>query len=171
MFSSRFPHGGKNPLNSAQPDCFGPLRTRLIGSCSGKPHKPPLAVAHRRPASSGPLAALTSPAAEGSRFRSPPTGHRQSNAAVSPVASCRHDMKVRSSVKKLCEFCRTVKRRGRVFVLCTANPKHKQRQGISTFAYEGPPPPVSSDVGSTQQNPTSSIRGIGLASLLTKHDK
>lgn len=51
-------------------------------------------------------------------------------------------MKVRSSVKKLCEFCRVVKRRGRVYVLCTANPKHKQRQGISTFAYEGPLPPV-----------------------------
>lgn len=44
-------------------------------------------------------------------------------------------------MKKLCEFCRTVKRRGRVYVLCTANPKHKQRQGFSTFAYEGPLPP------------------------------
>ena len=46
-------------------------------------------------------------------------------------------MKVRSSVKKMCEFCKTVKRRGRVFVICTANPKHKQRQGMSTLAYEG----------------------------------
>ncbi|KAL1561006.1 hypothetical protein AAHA92_03759 [Salvia divinorum] len=53
-------------------------------------------------------------------------------------------MKVRSSVKKLCEFCRTVKRRGRVYVLCTANPKHKQRQGLSTLAYEGPLVPVTS---------------------------
>ena len=43
-------------------------------------------------------------------------------------------MKVRSSVKKLCEYCRTVKRRGRVYVLCTSNPKHKQRQGFSTLA-------------------------------------
>ncbi|GER48266.1 ribosomal protein L36 [Striga asiatica] len=51
-------------------------------------------------------------------------------------------MKVRSSVKKMCEFCRTVKRRGRVYVLCTANPKHKQRQGISTFAYQGLIPPA-----------------------------
>ncbi|KAL0301681.1 UNVERIFIED_CONTAM: 50S ribosomal protein L36 [Sesamum radiatum] len=56
------------------------------------------------------------------------------------TAYCR--MKVRSSVKKMCEFCRTVKRRGRVYVLCSANPKHKQRQGVSTFAYEGPVPPV-----------------------------
>lgn len=46
-------------------------------------------------------------------------------------------MKVRSSVKKMCEFCRTVKRRGRVYVLCTANPKHKQRQGMSTVAQAG----------------------------------
>ncbi|KAL6532757.1 hypothetical protein OROGR_013717 [Orobanche gracilis] len=56
-----------------------------------------------------------------------------------------HAMKVRSSVKKMCEFCRTTKRRGRVYVLCTANPKHKQRQGLSTFAYEGPMPPVITD--------------------------
>ncbi|KAM1456750.1 hypothetical protein ACFX13_034851 [Malus domestica] len=46
-------------------------------------------------------------------------------------------MKVRSYVKKMCEFCKTVKHRGRVFVICTANPKHKQRQGLSTLAYEG----------------------------------
>ncbi|KAA3476913.1 Ribosomal protein L36 [Gossypium australe] len=52
-------------------------------------------------------------------------------------------MKVRASVKKMCEFCRTVKRRGRVYVLCTSNPKHKQRQGISTFASEGTLPPAS----------------------------
>ncbi|MBA0661586.1 hypothetical protein Goshw_029398 [Gossypium schwendimanii] len=51
-------------------------------------------------------------------------------------------MKVRASVKKMCEFCRTVKRRGRVYVLCTSNPKHKQRQGISTFASEGTLPPA-----------------------------
>jgi large subunit ribosomal protein L36 len=37
-------------------------------------------------------------------------------------------MKVRPSVKKMCENCKIVKRRGVLFVLCT-NPKHKQRQG------------------------------------------
>ncbi|KAI0488365.1 hypothetical protein KFK09_028194 [Dendrobium nobile] len=80
-------------------------------------------------------------------------------------------MKVRSSVKKLCEFCRTVKRRGRVYILCTANPKHKQRQGISTFAYEGPLQPVSSDAN-TKQAPSSSFSfPIGLASILNKQDK
>ncbi|KAK9706172.1 hypothetical protein RND81_07G108900 [Saponaria officinalis] len=46
-------------------------------------------------------------------------------------------MKVRSSVKKMCEYCKTVKRRGRVYITCSANKKHKQRQGYSTDAYEG----------------------------------
>ncbi|KAH7546381.1 uncharacterized protein LOC107406283 [Ziziphus jujuba] len=77
-------------------------------------------------------------------------------------------MKVRSSVKKMCEFCRTVKRRGRVFVLCTANPKHKQRQGVSTFAFEGPlPPSVHSE---TSAKPMTFSHGLqpGLASLIPK---
>ena len=37
-------------------------------------------------------------------------------------------MKVRPSVKRMCDNCRIVRRRGTVYVLCT-NPKHKQRQG------------------------------------------
>jgi len=37
-------------------------------------------------------------------------------------------MKVRSSVKRICENCKIVKRRGVVRVICT-NPRHKQRQG------------------------------------------
>ncbi|HIA46381.1 MAG TPA: 50S ribosomal protein L36 [Candidatus Hydrogenedentes bacterium] len=37
-------------------------------------------------------------------------------------------MKVRSSVKKICDKCKIIKRRGRVRVICE-NPKHKQRQG------------------------------------------
>ncbi len=38
-------------------------------------------------------------------------------------------MKVRSSVKRICEYCRIVRRRGNVLVICSRNPKHKQRQG------------------------------------------
>ncbi|ORE07533.1 hypothetical protein BCV72DRAFT_106947 [Rhizopus microsporus var. microsporus] len=38
-------------------------------------------------------------------------------------------MKVRSSVKKLCDGCTTVRRRGKLFVTCSKNKKHKQRQG------------------------------------------
>lgn len=37
-------------------------------------------------------------------------------------------MKVRSSVKKMCEKCKVVRRRGRVYIICE-HPKHKQRQG------------------------------------------
>ncbi len=38
-------------------------------------------------------------------------------------------MKVRTSVKKICKDCRIIRREGRVWVVCSKNPKHKQRQG------------------------------------------
>jgi large subunit ribosomal protein L36 len=38
-------------------------------------------------------------------------------------------MKLRSSIKRICEQCKIVRRRGKVYVICPANPKHKQRQG------------------------------------------
>jgi len=37
-------------------------------------------------------------------------------------------MKVRSSVKKICEKCRVIRRRSKMIVICE-NPKHKQCQG------------------------------------------
>jgi large subunit ribosomal protein L36 len=37
-------------------------------------------------------------------------------------------MKVRSSVKRICESCKVVRRKGVVRIICP-NPKHKQRQG------------------------------------------
>ena len=37
-------------------------------------------------------------------------------------------VKVRPSVKKMCEKCKIIKRHGKVMVICE-NPKHKQRQG------------------------------------------
>ena len=37
-------------------------------------------------------------------------------------------MKVRASVKKICDKCKIIKRKGIVRVICD-NPKHKQRQG------------------------------------------
>ncbi len=39
-------------------------------------------------------------------------------------------MKVRASVKKICDKCKVIHRRGVVRVICS-NPKHKQRQGMS----------------------------------------
>ncbi|HEX9700533.1 MAG TPA: 50S ribosomal protein L36 [Acidobacteriota bacterium] len=37
-------------------------------------------------------------------------------------------MKVRASVRRMCEKCQIVRRRGNLYVICE-NPKHKQRQG------------------------------------------
>ena len=37
-------------------------------------------------------------------------------------------MKVKPSVKRICEKCKVIKRKGRVMVICE-NPKDKQRQG------------------------------------------
>jgi large subunit ribosomal protein L36 len=40
----------------------------------------------------------------------------------------RSDVKVRPSVKPMCEKCKIIRRHGRVLVICS-NPRHKQRQG------------------------------------------
>ena len=37
-------------------------------------------------------------------------------------------MKVKASVKRICEKCKLVKRKGVVRVICP-NPRHKQKQG------------------------------------------
>ncbi|BDH52847.1 hypothetical protein GCM10010295_09150 [Streptomyces intermedius] len=37
-------------------------------------------------------------------------------------------MKVKPSVKKICDKCRVIRRHGRVMIICD-NPRHKQRQG------------------------------------------
>jgi large subunit ribosomal protein L36 len=38
-------------------------------------------------------------------------------------------VKVRSSVKPICEHCKVIKRNGVTRIICKRNPKHKQRQG------------------------------------------
>ena len=37
-------------------------------------------------------------------------------------------VKVRASVKPMCEKCKVIKRKGVIRIICE-NPKHKQRQG------------------------------------------
>jgi large subunit ribosomal protein L36 len=37
-------------------------------------------------------------------------------------------VKVRASVKKICDKCKIIKRKGVIRIICE-NPKHKQRQG------------------------------------------
>ena len=43
-------------------------------------------------------------------------------------------MKVRSSVKPICEKCKVIKRKGSIRIICE-NPKHKQRQLIQFLSY------------------------------------
>jgi len=38
-------------------------------------------------------------------------------------------MKVRSSVRRMCADCKIVRRRGVLRVICSKDPRHKQRQG------------------------------------------
>jgi len=38
-------------------------------------------------------------------------------------------VKVRASVKKICRNCKVVRRKGVVRIICTAEARHKQRQG------------------------------------------
>lgn len=47
---------------------------------------------------------------------------------VESFLGTRHKMKVRSSVRRMCEQCRVVKRKRVIRIICK-NPRHKQRQG------------------------------------------
>ncbi|MCS6763226.1 MAG: 50S ribosomal protein L36 [Candidatus Protistobacter heckmanni] len=38
-------------------------------------------------------------------------------------------MKVMASVKCICRNCKVIKRKGVVRVICSSDPRHKQRQG------------------------------------------
>jgi large subunit ribosomal protein L36 len=45
-----------------------------------------------------------------------------------PLPATLAAMKVRASVRRMCDKCKIVRRRGVVFVVCS-DPRHKQRQG------------------------------------------
>ena len=62
-----------------------------------------------------------SPGARRAEFRARPRGLSKKQKGGNPV-------KVKPSVKKICEKCKIIKRHGHVMVICE-NPKHKQRQG------------------------------------------
>jgi large subunit ribosomal protein L36 len=55
-------------------------------------------------------------------------GRRLAPRRRSTTEQSRGIVKVRASVKPMCEKCRTIRRHGVVMVICT-NPRHKQRQG------------------------------------------
>ncbi|CAO2167254.1 unnamed protein product [Urochloa humidicola] len=84
-------------------------------------------------------------------------------------------MKVRASVKRLCGFCKVLKRRGVLFIHCTANPKHKQRQGFSTIAEAAasclhlpPPPPPPPASGSASAAAFVEVLKVARQEMLTK---
>lgn len=52
-------------------------------------------------------------------------------------ADQKRGMKVRSSVKKFCDGCSVVRRKGRLYVICSKDPKHKQ---VRSPSREGFPP-------------------------------
>lgn len=50
-------------------------------------------------------------------------------ASASQLQMSVRTFKVRTSVKKFCKDCYMVRRKGKVYVYCKSNGKHKQRQG------------------------------------------
>jgi large subunit ribosomal protein L36 len=58
------------------------------------------------------------------------TGSGSRNGSQSHVVwtNSKGTMKVRPSVKPMCEKCKIIRRHGAVLVICS-NPRHKQRQG------------------------------------------
>ena len=59
-------------------------------------------------------------------------------------------MKVRSAIKKICDACKVVKRKRKLYVICKKNPKHKQRQGMHTLCETSS---LSSDTTTTTTTP------------------
>ncbi|KAI0639446.1 ribosomal protein L36-domain-containing protein [Trametes polyzona] len=55
--------------------------------------------------------------------------HHVGPTQVSANVVLARGMKVRASVKTMCDGCSVVKRKGRIYIICSKNPKHKQRQG------------------------------------------
>jgi large subunit ribosomal protein L36 len=61
-------------------------------------------------------------------LRSDPSRHQNGIPEMTGTQETEQQVKVRPSVKKICENCKVIRRRGRVMVICD-NPRHKQRQG------------------------------------------
>ncbi|KAK0465049.1 ribosomal protein L36-domain-containing protein [Desarmillaria tabescens] len=57
--------------------------------------------------------------------------HRHGLQSLTETPHLARGMKVRSSVKTMCEGCSIVRRKGRVYVICSKNPKHKQVRFLS----------------------------------------
>ncbi|CAB1460506.1 unnamed protein product [Pleuronectes platessa] len=97
----------------------------------------PAASAYRclRTFTAAPRSLLLSPARVGSI--QPPSTGSSAQCGPSLLGQCQHlpciqpsaGMKTKSALKRRCKECFFVRRRGRLFVFCKTNPRHKQRQG------------------------------------------
>ncbi|KDQ63569.1 hypothetical protein JAAARDRAFT_148030 [Jaapia argillacea MUCL 33604] len=58
-----------------------------------------------------------------------PHVHNHGMSLSQSIPALSRGMKVRASVKLMCDGCTVVKRKGRVYIICSKNAKHKQRQG------------------------------------------
>ena len=38
-------------------------------------------------------------------------------------------MKIKASIKPICENCKIIRRKGVLRIICSKNPRHKQKQG------------------------------------------
>ena len=56
----------------------------------------------------------------------------------SPGGGAKNKMRVRCAVKKICKHCSMVRRGKKVYVVCSADSRHKQRQGFSTQCCTAP---------------------------------
>lgn len=43
-------------------------------------------------------------------------------------------MKIRSALKRMCKLCMFVRRKGVLRIVCSGDPRHKQRQGFHTIS-------------------------------------
>jgi large subunit ribosomal protein L36 len=58
----------------------------------------------------------------------PPTTLLRAHRETGRPSRRKNPMKVKPSVKKICDKCKVIRRHGRVMVICD-NLRHKQRQG------------------------------------------
>ncbi|KAJ1913934.1 hypothetical protein H4219_004997 [Mycoemilia scoparia] len=93
-------------------------------------------------------------------FLRPLTSSRVGPTTAVQAALHARGMKVRSSVKLMCEGCSFVRRRGRLFVICNKDPKHKQRQGQRPKLY-------SSSNKSTRPSSMASTQALRSSSATT----
>lgn len=98
-----------------------PAQARFCSSSSSAVLK--AAVSPKSLTASNASTRLTAPAAHGS-------------AVAKSLEQQQRGMKVRSSVKKFCDGCSVVRRKGRLYVICSKDPKHKQvRANSFTLQY------------------------------------